>query len=152
MADESAELRQQCREIFVRMLGHLGRKEFDAFEACLTEDFVQEWPYKPLPSMPDSLKGARAVRDLIEKGMSDFTPYAYRIQAIHDLAEPDTLIAEYSSHAQFLPRNVDYSNRYISVLRFQDGRVCYWREYVNPLVIKEALLGDFDKPIEERVG
>jgi ketosteroid isomerase-like protein len=153
MPDQSDEVRRrQCREIFVRMLGHLGRKEFDAFEACLTEDFVQEWPYKPLPSMPDSLSGARAVRDLIEKGMSDFTPYAYQIHSIHDLMEPDALIAEYSSHAHFRPRNVAYSNCYISVLRFRNGRICYWREYVNPLIIKEALLTDFDKSIDDRVG
>jgi len=153
MSEESGERgRLQLRETFMRMLGHLGRKEFDAFEACLTADFVQEWPYKPIPSMPNCLQGARAARDLIEKGMSDFTPYAYRIETIYDLADPETLIAEYTSHAHYRPRNVSYSNRYISVLRFRDGKICHWREYVNPLVIKEALVSDFDRSIDERVG
>src|ERR1700733_2317010 len=58
------------RALFLKLIGHLGRKEFDDFEACLHPEFVQVWPYKPLPSMPDSLRGASAVRRLIEQGMS----------------------------------------------------------------------------------
>lgn len=145
-------LRERNRALFERMLGHLGRKEFDAFEACLTGDFFQEWPYRPLPGMPESMRGAAAVRALIEKGMSDFAPYSYRIERVHELAEPEMLIAEYSSHSHFYRTGLPYSNRYISVLRFRDGKISHWREYLNPLIVKDTLGADFEKSIDERVG
>ena len=151
-AEAASLVRRQNQALFLRMLGHLGRKEFDAFEACLTPDFVQEWPYKPLPSLPDRLTGAHVVRTLIEQGMSDFAPYEYTIETLHGLEDAHALIAEYASHSHFIPRDVVYANRYIGVLRFRGDRVCYWREYVNPLIIKEALLSDFDKSIGERLG
>jgi uncharacterized protein len=145
------EARQANKALFIRLLGHLGRKEFDQFEACLHQQFVQLWPYKPLPTLPDRLEGPQLVRSRIELGMSDFDDYAYSIEIIHELLDPQVLIAEYSSHSRYRPRNVPYSNRYISVLRFADGRLLSWTEYVNPLIIKEALLDAFEKPIEERV-
>ncbi len=146
------EIRATNRAAFLALLGHLGHKEFDAFERCLADDFVQEWPYLPLPSMPARMEGAHAVRSAIEAGMSDFDPYQYKIQALHDQLDPTVLIAEYSSHSFYHRRGVPYSNRYISVLRFRDGKLVHWIEYVNPLVIKEALLDDFAKSIGERTG
>jgi ketosteroid isomerase-like protein len=149
---EADRLREANKALFVKLLAHLGRKEFDAFEACLTPDLVQEWPYLPLPSMPERLEGARAVRALFETGMSDFDGYNYSIQAIHDLVDPNTVIAEYSSDSFYRRRQVPYANRYISVLKFRSGKLAYWSEYVNPLIIKEALLDDFEKTPEQRAG
>lgn len=150
--DTSAQLREANKAAFIELLGHLGRKQYDAFEACLAPDLVQVWPYRPLPSMPERLVGASAVRRLIETGMSDFDPYSYRIGVIHDLVDPQSLIAEYTSHSFFRPRQVPYENAYISILKFRDGKLCYWSEYVNPLIIKEALLDDFQKTPQERTG
>lgn len=144
--------RAENRALFLELLGHLGRKEFDAFEACLHPEVVQVWPYRPLPNMPDRIEGARALRVFIETGMSDFDPYSYEVLEIHELVDPDSLIAEYTSHSFYHPRQVAYANRYLSIMRFVDGKLAYWSEYVNPLIIKEALLDDFDKTPEERVG
>ncbi|MFS2068313.1 nuclear transport factor 2 family protein [Pseudomonas sp. CT11-2] len=140
-------VRDKNKALFVRMLGHLGRKEFDEFEACLAPDLLQEWPYRPVPNMPSTLVGNRALRTLIERGMAPFDPYAYEIESIHDLLEPNTLIAEYSSHSFYHPTSRPYSNTYLSIFRFADDKIVYWREYVNPLIIKEALLDDFTKPV-----
>ena len=143
-------LREANKALFIKLLGHLGRKEFDAFEACLAPDLVQEWPYLPLPNMPERVVGARTVRTLFETGMSDFDGYNYRIHTIHDLVDPNTVIAEYSSDSFYHRRQVPYANRYISVLKFRSGKLAYWSEYVNPLIIKEALLDDFEKTPEQR--
>jgi ketosteroid isomerase-like protein len=152
MDSHAAARHEATRAAFLKLLGHLGRKEFDAFEACLAPDFVQEWPYLPLPTMPHRMEGAATVRRAIETGMSDFDGYDYRIIALHDQLDPDCLIAEYSSHSHYRRRDVPYSNRYISVLRFRDGLLRHWVEYVNPLIIKEALLDDFHVPLEQRAA
>ncbi len=149
---DSKLLREANKAAFLALLGHLGRKEFDAFQACLAQDMVQEWPYRPLPNMPERVVGAAAVRKLIETGMSDFDPYNYQIRVLHDLMDPEVVIAEYTSHSFYRTRQVAYENSYISILRFRDGKLVYWSEYVNPLVIKEALLDDFVKTPEQRTG
>lgn len=150
--DAAAQLREANKAAFLKLLGHLGRKEFDEFEACLAEDIVQEWPFLPMASMTGRLVGASALRQLMEAGMSDFDPYNYRVKAIHDLVDPATVIAEYTSHSFYHRRQVPYSNAYISILKFREGKLVYWSEYVNPLVIKDALLDDVEKTPQQRAG
>jgi ketosteroid isomerase-like protein len=152
MTQDVATRREATKAAFLKLLGHLGRKEFDAFEACLAPDFVQEWPYLPLPTLPHRMEGAATARRAMETGMSDFDGYNYRVIALHDQLDPEFLIAEYSSHSHYRRRNVPYSNRYISLLRFRDGKLVHWVEYVNPLIIKEALLDDFDISLEQRAS
>jgi uncharacterized protein len=127
------------RDLFVRMLKALGTKDYEAFEACLDVNLLCEWPYKVLEGFPTEMVGARRLREALESSLAQFTPYDYRIEAIHELINPDRLIAEYSSHSTYLPRNVPYSNRYVGIVDFRGGRVTRWREYVNPLVVLEAL-------------
>jgi ketosteroid isomerase-like protein len=152
MTLSSSVTRERNRAAFSAMLGHLGRKEFDQFEAYLADDVYQDWPYRPIPTMAESLVGRRALRDFIERATSDFDPYNYTISRFYDMADPDSLIVEYSSQTVYLPRAMPYANQYLSILRFAEGKIVYWREYVNPLIISEALLDDFGKSVEERVG
>ncbi len=127
------------RDAFVAMLEALGRKDYDGFERHLDPDLVCEWPYVVMKGFPTQMSGARRLREALEVSWVTFTPYRYRIQHLHDLADPDMLVAEYSSHSTYLPRNAPYENLYIAVVRFRDGKVAHWREYVNPLVTLEAL-------------
>jgi ketosteroid isomerase-like protein len=127
------------RETFLRMLDALGHKQYEAFEACLDPDLHCEWPYVVMEGFPVEMHGARRLRMALEASFIDFAPYDYRIVEIHDLADPDRLIAEYTSHSRYLPRDVPYSNRYVGIFEFRAGRVAQWREYVNPQTVLEAL-------------
>jgi uncharacterized protein len=127
------------RELFVRMLSALGTKDYDAFEACLDDKILCEWPYRVLEGFPTEMVGGRRLREALQTSLEAFTPYNYRITEIFDLAAPNRLIAEYSSHSTYLPRNVPYSNGYVGIIEFRRGKVTRWREYVNPLVVLEAL-------------
>jgi ketosteroid isomerase-like protein len=144
------ELRRANKALFLKLLGHLGRKEFEPLAQCLAADLVQEWPYLPLASMPHVLHGRDALLELMQRGMADFDPYCYEVDAVHDMLDPNMLVAEYRSNSFYRPRRLPYANRYISVLRFREGKLAHWVEYVNPLIIKEAMLDDADKPIDER--
>jgi uncharacterized protein len=127
------------REAFVAMLHALGTKDYDGFERHLDPDLVCEWPYVVMEGFPTGMTGARRLRNALEVSWVKFTPYNYRISHLHDMVDPDMLIAEYSSHSTYLPRNAPYENHYIAVLRFRDAKITYWREYVNPLVTLNAL-------------
>lgn len=127
------------REVFLRMLNALGSKQYDEFESCLDPDLLCEWPYVVMQGFPTEMHGASRLRLALESSFVDFAPYDYRIIEIHDLSDPDKLIAEYTSHSRYLPRDVPYSNRYVGIFEFRSGRIARWREYVNPQTVLEAL-------------
>lgn len=129
-------------EIFTAMLRHLGRKEFEQCKRYLAPDLYSDWPYQPAPGTPTELKGRDALMDYIEKGTADFEPFNYGIDRIYELADPDQLIVEYHSSTHYRPANRPYGNRYLGIFHFRDGLITYWREYVNPEVIRQAMLED----------
>jgi ketosteroid isomerase-like protein len=53
--------------------------------------------------------------------------------------DPDTLVAEYSSHSRYLPTSIPYSNRYVSVVQIKNDRIVRWREYVNSTIVAAVL-------------
>ncbi len=144
------DVRNINKAAFGRALKHLGRKEFDEFEACLAEDIFQDWPYLPIPNMPGTITGRRELREFIEAGTQPFDPYSYQISEFYDMLDENALVVEYSSNTVYHPTGQPYSNKYLGILRFKDGKIVYWREYLNPLIVKESLLGDFDKAIDQR--
>jgi ketosteroid isomerase-like protein len=102
----------------------------------LREDFVQEYPYTPMPDAPGRIDGRDSFLAFCRPGMTAFEPYRYTIEAIYELIDPDVVIVEYSSHSRVLADGALYSNQYLGILWFDDqGLVARWREYLNPKVI-----------------
>jgi len=131
--------RLELRGIFNRLVTALGAKDFDTVEALLTADVVCEWPYLPMTGMAPVMHGNRTFREFCEQGMAQFDPYRHKITAYYDLIEPDALIAEYFSDTVFHPTGARYSNHYLGIARFRGDKVCFWKEYINPLTIKDAM-------------
>ena len=138
-SSEGNTLRQSNIKLFRTMLAHLGQAEFKLATDMLAEDVYCDWPYIPAPGLAESITGRQQVHDFFAGGMSDFEPYKYTITEIYELIEPNTLIAEYFSDSKHLKTGKPYGNKYVAIVRFSDGEICYWREYVNPLPIHEAL-------------
>jgi ketosteroid isomerase-like protein len=131
--------RLEIRDIFERLITALGNKDFDGVEALLTEDAVFDWPYLPLDTMAERMIGAKTFRDFCEQGMATCDPYRHKMTAFYDLLEPDALIAEYYSDTIFNPTGARYSNKYLAIARFRGDRVCYWKEYINPMIVKNVM-------------
>jgi uncharacterized protein len=127
------------QQVFLRMLNALGSKDYETFESCLDPELLCEWPYVVMEGFPTELRGARRLREALEVSFTQFAPYDYRVIEIHSLEDPDRLIAEYTSHSHHLPRDKPYSNRYVGIFGFRNGRIATWREYVNPLIVLETL-------------
>lgn len=127
------------RQIFVAMLGALGAKDFAGFETYLDANVVCDWPFPPIAGFPGEMTGASTVRKNFERDMGAFTPYNYQIHKIYEQADPSLLIAEYAADCTYLPRGVRYRNKYLGIMRFANGKVTWWREYLNPLPILEVV-------------
>lgn len=131
--------RLELRSIFENLVVALGRKDFDTVEALMTEDVVCEWPYRPIKDMDEVMIGNRKFREFCEQGMATCDPYRHKITQFYDLVEPEAIIAEYYSDTIFHPTGARYSNRYLGLARFRGNRVCYWKEYINPMIVKEVM-------------
>ncbi len=127
------------RRLFKEMVTAFGRKEFDLFETYFIADAVFEWPYLPVPDFPPRMVGVHAFRLATERGMADFDPYRHRVTQFYDMIEPDLLIAEYESDTIYHPTGRPYANKYLGIVRFAGQKIGYWKEYINPLLIKEAM-------------
>jgi ketosteroid isomerase-like protein len=127
------------RRLFEEMVTAFGRKEFDLFETYFVPDAIFDWPYLPVPDFPSRMIGVHAFRVATEAGMADFDPYRHKVTQFYDCIDPDLLIAEYESDTIYHPTGRKYANKYLGIVRFSDERINYWKEYINPLTIKEAM-------------
>jgi ketosteroid isomerase-like protein len=128
--------RDRNRAHTFELLRRLGEADFDGTKEMLRDDFVQEYPYVPMPGAPSRIDGRSEFIDFCRPGMSAFAPYRYSIDATYDLVDPDVAIVEYTSHSRALADGAPYSNTYLGILWFDEtGLVARWREYLNPKVI-----------------
>ena len=109
----------------------------DAVVAHYTDDYVMELPYA-YPDKPDRTEGKEAVRQRLVGAFKVFR-FTLHITEAYPCVDPDLLIAEYTSEGEVIPSGRRYSNRYIGLWRFRDGKVCFTREYLNPEAAKAAL-------------
>ena len=142
------EIANRNQQTLTQMLEYLGRRDFENYEKYLADDVYADWPYVPVAGLPGSVVGKEQLLAYFKgevdgarnDGMLDFTPFNYTITRIIETVDPDQLVAEYCSDSIYLPSNTPYSNKYISIFNFdKNGLICYWREYVNPLLIYQTL-------------
>ncbi len=108
----------------------IGTGDADALVLHYTEDYVLELPYATTDGTT-RYDGRDAVRARLRKVFRvlrlDLT-----ISEVHPTADPNLLIAEYTSEGRSLPEGDRTFNRYVGFWWFRDGRVCRTREYFNP--------------------
>ncbi len=112
----------------------------DAVVAHYTDDYVMELPYAH-PEKPDRTEGKEVVRERLVRAFKIFR-FSLQITEVYPCVDPDLLIAEYTSEGEVIPTGRRYSNRYIGLWHFRDGKVCFTREYLNPEIARAALAPD----------
>ncbi len=122
-------------EVLRSVFGAMG--DADAVVAHYTDDYVMELPYSS-PDNPDRVEGKEVVRERLVRAFKVFR-FTLDITASYPCAEPDLLVAEYTSSGEVIATGRRYANRYIGLWRFRDGKVCFTREYYNPEIARAAL-------------
>jgi ketosteroid isomerase-like protein len=103
--------------------------------ANYTDDMVLELPFTDPPRRIDGK--AQALTFLA----SAFTVYKMRltITRVHQCLDPNELVVEFTSEGHMATTGKRYANVYIVVMQFRDGRICFQREFFNPLIAERAL-------------
>lgn len=61
-----------------------------------------------------------------------FTSFKLHIHEIYDCPDQDAVVFEQTSSGILAANNQPYSNRYLMIFKFRDGKVVLWREFFNP--------------------
>ncbi|GAA3927846.1 nuclear transport factor 2 family protein [Actinoplanes auranticolor] len=128
------------RAVFARMREHWIANETTFDGDSLAADVVLEMPFAA-PGRPARIAGRDAALAFTRAGHAAL-PFRFddcRILAVHDTADPATIVVEYELAATMTATGVSAAATFIGVLTVHDGRVSCWREYQNPLAIEWAL-------------
>ena len=128
------------REAFDRMRAHWIANETTFDGDALSQDVLVEMPFAA-PGRPAQIRGREAVLAFVRAGQASL-PFRFddcRVLAVHDTADPATIVVEYELAATMTATGVSAAATFIGVLTVHEGRISGWREYQNPLAMAWAL-------------
>jgi ketosteroid isomerase-like protein len=128
-----------AREILQRFRQAAIEQSVEGMTGLYAVDAVHEFPFTR-PGVPARLAGRHEIVDFMVAHwtVSPLKYESYRTLAIHDTADPNTIIVEQevvgtsSATGPFLLPN-------IVVLTVSDGQIAHFRDYVNVLAAAEAI-------------
>jgi ketosteroid isomerase-like protein len=126
-------------ELAVRAVTLQGNRDFDALRAMSAEDVVLDFPFHP--GGPETHHGV----DALIAQFSVLNVFASFEMEVVDVFDPgdNTVIIEGKSRGTYRSGRADYTNHYLFVLCFAQGKLIRWREFFNPL---EAMKQNYGMP------
>jgi ketosteroid isomerase-like protein len=118
----------------LRVLQTLSSGVLAQLEGLLDEGIVMELPFVP-SQFPQSIEGREAVLQALAYIPSAFDFFRLNVHELYECATRDCVICEATAIGRRRGGGSFYQNRYVFVLRFKDGKVVLWREFLNPLRI-----------------
>lgn len=140
-ADEyvAASDRQKTAVGFFASLMH---KDFDRWRELVTEDLVQENPYMPeLPGTPAHFESRDRLEFHLKTVLNKRRNHAFFILSAHESRDGETVILEVAGRSEVPETGQAYHQRYVVFMTFRGDKICYLREYFNPVVFQNAFKG-----------
>ena len=106
--------------------------------AAMAPDAVIEWPYRP-DGVPGELRGKEEIAAFMAGPATLVTLHEYTDVVIHETADPEVVIVEYTAHGTVTATGAPFTQRPIQVIRVRDGQVVLFRDYINPLPLLEII-------------
>ena len=111
-----------------------GEDYFDLF----ADDVVVEYVVT-VPGYPRRVEGRQGVIDLY----SDYDAFmkvdsADNLRVYRD-PEASAVVLEYEVHGESAQTGRPYDNRFVSIITIKAGKVTWWRDYLDPIAVFDAL-------------
>ncbi|MES2492612.1 MAG: nuclear transport factor 2 family protein [Pseudomonadota bacterium] len=103
--------------------------------ARLHPDIVMEFPFGAAVGLPGQVIGKEHCVGLFQLVATKLGLTFSNIEIL-GMADPDMVLALYSGEGAF--DGTPYRQKYITMLRFQDGQLVLYREFVDTQVVAEA--------------
>jgi len=109
----------------------------------LAPEVVIETPFAP-PNRQKRIEGKAA---FLATTQADRESLPVRFEdvknvVVHETADPEVVIAEYTITGTLLPSGASASADFITVARVRDGLIVHWREYQDGLAMAAAAVFD----------
>jgi ketosteroid isomerase-like protein len=129
-------------EIVSKFLAAEAKQDVQGMGDVLAENIVFEMPFA-LPGLPDRVEGKGTVVEFLEQFLGKerglFTGWDLHNIRIHPGADPDLFFAELDGQGVVAQSGYQYRQKYIILFRVSNGRISHWREYLNPIPLREAI-------------
>lgn len=133
----SVEKRSQVSKTFFNHLELLKAQNMDKWSQLWAEDAVIEFPYAP-PGSPLRLKGKQAIFNFFKDSFKYVKFLAWSDFQIYPMLAPDTIFVEFRGIGEVIETGRPYKQVYCGLLRMKDGKIAFYRKYLNPLIVQEA--------------
>jgi uncharacterized protein len=120
------------------MLALADEMRVDELIEYFADDAVMELPFAP-GRMERRYAGKDAILGFQRFARDSFSEFSMAVDAIHETADPNVVVAEHRSDGVVGANGRPYQNRYVTFFTFDDaGRVTNWREYYDAGVVVRA--------------
>lgn len=109
----------------------------DDFFDLLAEDVVFEYVIS-VPGYPRRVEGRRDVLDLYGGYDSYMTVRSADNLRVYRDPAASVAVLEYEVHGQSVQTGRPYDNRFVSIVTVDDGKVTWWRDYLDPVAVFDA--------------
>lgn len=132
-------------ELATRAVNYQGNRNFDGLKAMSAPDVVLDFPYHP-----NGAQIHHGIDEMIKQFsvINVFQTFQIDIDKIYDTGG-ETVVVEGRSRGTYKSGRADYTNHYLFVLSFRDGKLTCWREFYNPL---EAMKQNYGKGRAEKAS
>ena len=113
------------------------------FVDMFAADALLELPFAP-PGFKTPLKGRDAIAAHLQmaSNLIKLDDLAVSDVLAHETSDPEVTVVEYAGSGHGLATGEAYEQRYISVIRVQDGSIAHYKDYWNPIAVLRTIKGE----------
>ena len=111
-------------------------KDMDFWWANADEALTLEFPFAPSIGMPERVSGMAESRAYLETVVTQLAGLTFRDLVVTPTADPDMVMLEYKGSCP--APNGQYNQKYITVMRFRNGKLSLFREYWDTAEVTRA--------------
>ncbi|MFJ6988150.1 MULTISPECIES: nuclear transport factor 2 family protein [unclassified Streptomyces] len=123
-------------DLFRHSLRLLLDKDMSGWVGLWAEDGVMEFPFAP-PGWPDRLTGRDAIDAYIRSYPDHIDLHDFPDLRLHETADPRVVVVEMRGVGRLVRTGGAFDMTYIAVVTVEDGRFTSYRDYWNPLAVRE---------------
>ena len=117
--------------------GLRGLVDGEDFFDLLADDVVVEFVIS-VPGYPARVEGRQSVIDLYAGYDSFMKVHSADDLRVHRDPEASVVVLEYEVHGESVQTGRPYDNRFVSIVTIRDGKVAWWRDYLDPVAVFDA--------------
>lgn len=127
------------RDVALRYLEAFSRLDVDGMIAEVDDDIVLELPVAP-DGYPRRVEGRKDYENLLRPAMTSlWSEFQLTRIEVRAEADPERVVAEYTSKGTIASTGKPYANTYVNLLRVRNGKITETKEFFDPTALTRAV-------------